>query len=153
MYNYCVIVIYTSPGCASCRKVKNYLKNNNLPFKEKNIFNTLLNDKEIKYLISRTDNGTDDIISLRSKIIQKQKIDFNKMKLSETINFILNNPTVLRRPIIVNDQEMQVGYNAYDITSFIPRARELALANCNNKSCPTYQTCENKPINNDIIEL
>ncbi|MBQ2509733.1 MAG: transcriptional regulator Spx, partial [Erysipelotrichaceae bacterium] len=65
-----MIVVYTSPGCSSCRKVKSYLKDNHLEYIEKNIFNTLLNRNEIKYLISRTDNGTDDIISKRSKIIQ-----------------------------------------------------------------------------------
>ena len=36
-----MIVVYTSPGCASCRKVKQWLKDRNLPFIEKNIFKTL----------------------------------------------------------------------------------------------------------------
>ena len=44
-----MIVIYTAPGCASCRKVKTYLKDNEIEFKEKNIFKTLLNENEIKY--------------------------------------------------------------------------------------------------------
>ena len=60
-----MIVIYTSPGCASCRKVKAWLKERDIKFIEKNIFNVLLNRKEIKYLLSRSDNGTDDIISKR----------------------------------------------------------------------------------------
>ena len=42
-----MIVVYTSPGCASCRKVKQWLKDRNLPFTEKNIFKTLLNEEEI----------------------------------------------------------------------------------------------------------
>lgn len=139
-----MLKVYISPSCQSCRKVREFFKRRKIPFQEINIFKDL-NYGDLLFLLTKSDNGTDDIISLRSKIIQQQKIDFNKMKLSETINFILKNPTVLRRPIIVNDQEMQVGYNAYDITSFIPRARELAIANCSNKTCPTYQSCENKP--------
>ena len=51
------------------------MKDNNLQYIEKNIFNTLLNKDEIKYIISRTENGTDDIISKRSKIIQESDID------------------------------------------------------------------------------
>ena len=50
VYNNCMIVIYTSPGCASCRKAKNYMKENRLPFVEKNIFNVMLNDEEIRPL-------------------------------------------------------------------------------------------------------
>ena len=45
-----MIVVYTSPGCASCRKVKQWLKDRNLEFIEKNIFKTVLNEKEIKTL-------------------------------------------------------------------------------------------------------
>ena len=37
-----MIVVYTSPGCASCRKVKQWLKDRNLKFIEKNIFSTYM---------------------------------------------------------------------------------------------------------------
>lgn len=30
-----MILLYTSPGCASCRKAKQWLKDNDLPFVEK----------------------------------------------------------------------------------------------------------------------
>ena len=50
-----MIVVYTSPGCASCRKVKQWLKDRNLPFIEKNIFKVLLNDDEIKHLLMRSE--------------------------------------------------------------------------------------------------
>lgn len=96
-----MIVIYTSPGCASCRKVKAWLKERNIRFVEKNIFNVLLNKNEIKYLLSRSENGSDDIISKRSKIIQENKIDLDALSTDELINFIINNPSVLRRPIIL----------------------------------------------------
>ena len=100
-----MIVIYTSHGCASCRKVKTWLKDRNIKYIEKNIFNTLLNDKEIKYLLSRTENGTD----------------------------------VLRRPIIISDKNMQVGYDEEEIDAFVPsELRKLAIC---DKSCPHYPTC------------
>ena len=60
-----MIILYTSPGCASCRKAKQWLKDNQLPFVEKNIFTTMLKEDEIKYLLSRCENGTEDIISVR----------------------------------------------------------------------------------------
>ena len=39
-----MIILYTSPGCASCRKAKQWLKDNQLPFVEKNIFTTMLKE-------------------------------------------------------------------------------------------------------------
>ena len=134
-----MIVIYTSPGCASCRKVKAWLKEREIKFIEKNIFNVLLNRKEVKYLLSRSDNGTDDIISKRSKIIQENRIDLDNMSLDELVDFIIQNPSILRRPIILNEDNFQVGYDVEEIESFKPR--DLAkLAKC-DKNCVNYKTC------------
>ena len=132
-----MIVIYTSPGCASCRKVRNYLKDNNLEFIEKNIFNTLLNDKEIKYLLSRTDNGTEDIISKRSKIIQENRVNIDEMSISELCKFVANNPSILKRPIIIDNKNLQVGYDEEEIEVF---NKLRSIAKC-DKDCPHYEIC------------
>ena len=55
-----MIRIYTAPSCASCRKVKSWLKEHNIPYVEKNIFSTLLREIELKELLERSENGTDD---------------------------------------------------------------------------------------------
>ena len=135
-----MIVIYTSPGCASCRKVKAWLKEKNLPFVEKNIFNVALNPTEVKYLLSRSDNGAEDIISKRSKIIQDNEIDIEAMSLNELIDFIIKNPSILRRPLIINDREFQIGYDAEEIDAFLP-AKIKEIAKC-DKSCPNFDKCE-----------
>ena len=70
-----MIRIYTAPSCASCRKVKSWLKEHNIPYVEKNIFSTLLREIELKELLERSENGTDDIISKWSKIIKENDID------------------------------------------------------------------------------
>ena len=59
-----MIVLYTSPGCASCRKVKKFLNENNLEFVEKNIITLPLNEIELKHLIQRSENGTSDGVSM-----------------------------------------------------------------------------------------
>ena len=134
-----MIVLYTSPGCASCRKVKAWLKERNIPFVEKNIFNVLLNKTEIKYLLTRSENGTDDIISKRSKIIQQNNVDLDKLSMDELIDFIIKNPSVLRRPIILNEDNFQVGYDSEEIDAFEPREINK-VGNC-DKNCPNYSTC------------
>lgn len=134
-------VIYTSPGCASCRKVKSWLKEHNLEFIEKNIFTTLLNPSEIKYLLMRSENGTDDLISKRSKIIIENKIDVEAMSMNELVDFIIKNPSVLKRPIIVNEHIFQVGYDQEEIDALIPaKLRHLKVVDC-DKACPNYPDC------------
>lgn len=122
-----MIVVYTSPGCASCRKVKAWLESHNLDYVEKNIFKAVLNKKEIKLLFERTENGTEDIVSKRSKIIQEQKIDIDSMTMNELVDFIQQNPSVLKRPIIISERNFQVGYDEEEISSFVPaRLRSIA---------------------------
>jgi len=137
-----MIVIYTSPGCASCRKVKKWLKEKKLEYIEKNIFTTLLNRKEIAHLLSRTENGSDDIISKRSKIFQENNIDFDDMSFNQLIDFIVKNPSVLRRPIILNEKSFQVGYDSEEIEAFIPaELRKMCDLDCKEHSCPNYKFC------------
>ena len=42
-----MIKIYTSPSCSSCRKVKKWFLEQNIPFIEKNIFVATLNEQEL----------------------------------------------------------------------------------------------------------
>ena len=93
-------------------------------------------------MISKSENGTDDIISTRSKIVLENDIDFDSMTISELCDFVLANPSILKRPIIVDDRRLQVGYNEEEIRTFIPRAKRLAALNCNPADCPNYGQCE-----------
>lgn len=132
-----MIRIYTAPSCASCRKVKAWLKENNIPYIEKNIFSTILRKEELKELLERSENGTDDIISKRSKVIKEGHIDVEDMTVNELIHFIQQNPSVLKRPIIMDERRFQVGYNSEEIRAFIPRELRRE-ATCVQENCPQF---------------
>lgn len=71
--------------------------------------------------LSLTKNGTEDIISTRSKVYQKLAIDLDDLKLEELLALIEQYPNLLKRPIIVDGDKLQVGYNEDDIRKFVPR--------------------------------
>ena len=137
-----MIKIYTSPSCSSCRKVKKWFNEQNIPYVEKNIFSATLNENELKEILIKSENGTEDIISTKSKIVKETGIDINGMTIKELISFIRENPSILKRPIMVDDRKIQVGYNPEDIRVFIPRARRLAELACD--SCPKISDCDYK---------
>lgn len=115
-----MIILYTSPGCASCRKVRQWLQERDLKFIEKNIFSTILSDKEIKNILMRSENGTEDIISKRSKIMQDSQIELEDLSMNELITFIQRHPSILKRPIIMNERSFLVGYDDEEIDAFLP---------------------------------
>lgn len=126
-----MIKLYTSPSCSSCRKVKNYFKQYNIDYIEKNIFTNPLSRDDIFRMLMNSENGFEDIISTRSNVFKEKGKDIDKMKMHELVDFIVQNPSVLKRPIIVTDYEIQVGYNDDDIELFLPKEiREVKCENC-----------------------
>ena len=132
-----MIRLYTAPSCASCRKVKLWLKQYHIPYVEKNIFSTLLRESELRELLERSENGTDDIISKRSKIIKEGKVDIESMTTNELIAFIQKNPSILKRPIIIDERRFQVGYNSEEIRAFMPRELRSYYDRIDD-DCPRY---------------
>lgn len=136
-----MVIIYTSPGCASCRKAKQWLKDNQIEFKEKNIFTTILDENEIKYILSRCENGTEDIISVRSKVFQSLKKDINDLSMKELVTLIQKNPSILKRPIMLSKKSLVVGYDDDEITVMMPAELRPVVEDSCNPSCPNYDIC------------
>ncbi|WP_125766869.1 transcriptional regulator SpxA [Lapidilactobacillus wuchangensis] len=123
-----MVNLYTSPSCTSCRKARAWLKEHNIPFKERNIFSEPLSKDEIKAILRMTEDGTEEIISTRSKVFQELNINLDSLKMDELLNLVEQNPGLLRRPIIMDDKRLQVGYNEDEIRRFLPReVRALEL--------------------------
>lgn len=137
-----MIRIYISPSCSSCRKVIKWFDEQKIPYVQINIFVRPLTEDELKDILSKTENGTEDIISTRSKILKENNIDIDSMTLKELLKFIQDNPSVLKRPIIVDDTKIQVGYNSDEIRAFIPHARRIAEWACQHNECPTFESCD-----------
>ncbi|AVL00144.1 transcriptional regulator SpxA [Pediococcus inopinatus] len=116
-----MVTLYTSPSCTSCRKARAWLKENNIPFQERNIFSEPLTMDEIKSILRMTENGTEEIISKRSKVFQKLNVNLDELPLQKLFDLIQKNPGLLRRPIILDEKRLQVGYNEDEIRRFLPR--------------------------------
>ena len=130
-----MVTLYTSPSCTSCRKAKAWVQENGIPFKERNIFSEPLNIDEIKNILRMTEDGTEDIISKRSKAYSKLNVDLDELPMKQLYKLISKNPGLLRRPIIVDEKRLQVGYNEDEIRRFLPRqVSELELAEAERKA-------------------
>ena len=136
-----MVILYTSPGCASCRKAKQWLKDNQIEFVEKNIFSSLLKESEIKYLLSRCENGTEDIISVRSKAFQSLKKGIDDYSTKELITLIQENPSILKRPIMFSKKSLVVGYDEDEITTMMPTAMRQAVDEACNSGCVNFEVC------------
>lgn len=130
-----MVTLYTSPSCTSCRKARAWLKEHNIPYAERNIFSDPLSVDELKQILQMTEDGTEEIISTRSKVYQDLHVNIDDLSLKDLLDLVQSHPGLLRRPIIMDEKRLQVGYNEDEIRRFLPhevralelrRARELA---------------------------
>src|SRR5699024_2359365 len=88
---------------------------------ERNLFPEPLSLDQIKDILCMTEDGTDEIMSTRSKVLHQLEVSRDQRLLRGTFELILIKPGLLRRPIILDDKRLQVGYNEDEIRRFLPR--------------------------------
>ncbi|RFU66135.1 transcriptional regulator Spx [Bacillus sp. V59.32b] len=116
-----MVTIYTTPSSLACRKAKSWLQKNNIAYNERNIYAQPLSVEEIKEVLRKTEGGTDEIVSTRSKKFKSLNIDINNTPLNELCEIIQKNPDLLRRPIVFDHKNLHAGYNEEEMGRFLPR--------------------------------
>ncbi|MDR2975885.1 MAG: transcriptional regulator Spx [Streptococcaceae bacterium] len=116
-----MIEIYTAPSCTSCKKAKSWFAKHNIAFEERNIISDPLSTEEVKRVLMRCDDGIEGLISSRNRFVKTLGVNFEEIPLSQAIKIISENPQILRRPIIMDEKRLHVGYNEEEIRTFLPR--------------------------------
>ena len=76
-----MIKIYISPSCSSCRKVKEWFECQNIPHELINIFSGDITKDDIKEILRKSLDGTDEIISTRSNAFKNLNKSIDDMTL------------------------------------------------------------------------
>ncbi|KKE77649.1 Spx/MgsR family RNA polymerase-binding regulatory protein [Oceanobacillus caeni] len=108
-------------SCSSTRKARQWFKDQDISFVERNILKNPLTVNELQGILRMTVDGTDEIISTRSKIYKDLNLDMDAIPLQELLELIHQYPRLLRSPIIMDEKRLQVGYHEDDIRQFLPR--------------------------------
>ncbi|MFB6646655.1 transcriptional regulator SpxA [Bacillus toyonensis] len=117
-----MVILYTTASCGSCRKAKAWLEENQIDYTEKNIVSNSLTVDELKSILRLTEEGATEIISTRSKIFQELNINIEALSLNEFYKLIIEYPQMLRRPIMLDEKRLQIGFNEEEIRKFLPRS-------------------------------
>ncbi|QWU45991.1 MULTISPECIES: transcriptional regulator SpxA [Bacillus] len=117
-----MVILYTTASCASCRKAKAWLEEHQIDYIEKNIVSNSMTADELKSILRLTEEGATEIISTRSKIFQELNINIEALSLNEFYKLIIEHPQMLRRPIMLDEKRLQIGFNEEEIRKFLPRS-------------------------------
>ncbi|MBJ8108455.1 transcriptional regulator Spx [Bacillus cereus group sp. N6] len=117
-----MVILYTTASCSSCRKAKAWLEEHQIDYTEKNIVSNSLTVDELKSILRLTEDGATEIISTRSKTFQELNINIEALSLNDFYKLIIEYPQMLRRPIMLDEKRLQVGFNEEEIRKFLPRS-------------------------------
>ncbi|MDG5470796.1 Spx/MgsR family RNA polymerase-binding regulatory protein [Jeotgalibacillus sp. ET6] len=121
------ITFYTYPSCTSCRKTKKWLKENGVEFNERHLFRETPSYNELLQLLSLTTEGLDEILATRSQSFKNLTQDVEDLPLSDVVKLIIEDPKLLKRPILTDGSNMIVGYNPEGLRSLSNKKQVLMM--------------------------
>ena len=57
------------------------------------------------------------------------------------MDIVKKSPSILKRPIMISEKSMVVGYDDDEITTMVPQALRNVVRDSCNQSCPNYPLC------------
>lgn len=119
--------LYVAPSSSSSRRAEKWLKSHDIQFKKRDISKRPLSAEDLKQILRLSENGSDDLISKRCHSFKKLKINFDNLRVSQLIDLMVKYPDLIRRPLIFDDRQLQVGFSEEGIRSFLPREARMTL--------------------------
>jgi Spx/MgsR family transcriptional regulator len=105
------LIFYSYPSCTSCRKTKKWLISNRVNFNERHMFKDTPSKKELLQILALTTEGLDELLAKRGETYKKLGVDVEDLPLSEVIQLVIEEPKLLRRPILTDGKKLIVGFN------------------------------------------
>lgn len=118
-----LLKVYSQTNNQSAKKLIGWLNNRGINYHERNVDKEPLSEKELLSLLCLTENGFEDVlstVSLKHRLNLTMK-DLESLTVNELITMMINNPTLLKKPLVVKEDHLLVGYNKLDIRTLIPK--------------------------------
>lgn len=111
-----IVTIYTRGNTPSCRKARKWFFEQGIPFYEINMNKEIITKEELKNLLYLSENGLEDFLK---KTVDNTR--FENLRLSVALEYLSNNPDMLKTPIVCNGKCLHIGFSEETLRVFIPR--------------------------------
>lgn len=103
------IVFYEKPGCLGNKKQKELLKANGLEFEVKSILDTKWDKKTLESFFVGLEKN--EIVNETAPKIKNGEIDLNSVTKEQLIYKMINDPILIKRPLIIVDDSKICGFD------------------------------------------
>lgn len=112
--------IYLYSRCSTCRDAERILADSGRPFRRRDFFQERFTADELKGLLERAGLTPAGVLSRRSPAYKDLNLDGRELTDGELLALMIQEPRLLRRPLIIAGEKTLVGFD---------RERIAALAN------------------------
>ena len=116
-----MIKAYLYNSCSQCRDVEKALNAANIDFEKREFFKEKFTREELEDVLQSTGLTLDDIVSKRSTPYRELGLAEKDLSDDELIALMLEEPRLIRRPIVVGESDVLVGSKSADVAAFIEK--------------------------------
>ena len=110
-------LLYNS--CTSCRKTEDILRQSGVDYEKREFFKQRFTADELGSLLESVGLKPSDVISTRSRVYKERNLGDAVLTDSQILDLMVEEPTLLRRPIVINGDQAVVGHNEAKLRDLI----------------------------------
>lgn len=110
-------LLYNS--CTSCRKTESVLRESGVDYEKREYFKDRFTVDELRALLASVGMTASDVISKRSRVYKERNLEEANLSDDDILELMVEEPTLLRRPIVIRNGKAVVGHNEAKLRDLI----------------------------------
>lgn len=115
-----MIKILHNNSCSKSRGILEYLDENGVPFEIIDFIENPLSETEFRTVLKKLNGQVKDVVRTNEKLYKEQFKDKN-LNDDELIQMLLQNPSLIQRPIIIKEGIAMIGRPIENVKFFIEK--------------------------------
>jgi len=129
-----LVVFYEKPFCAANAKQKQILRASGCTLIERNLLEHGLDAEGLRSFMG--DMSVSEWFNPAAPAIKNGEISPNDLDETEAMKLLMNDPILIRRPLMIIGAEKLCGFDAVKVTEILDRTvEEMPKINCMEKGC------------------
>ncbi len=117
-----MINAYIYSSCTSCRRTEAALKESGITYAVRDYFKDRFTRDELASILADAGLTPQDVLSRRSKVYGARQEEIDSLTDEALLDLMIEEPTLLRRPIVIAGGDVVVGHNPARLESLISAA-------------------------------
>ncbi len=114
-----MIQAYGYTSCTSCRKTHELLNQSGETYAYRDFFRDRFSRDELSSILDEAGLTPREVLSIRSKVYKARGSEIDALSDGQLLDLMVEEPTLLRRPIVLGPRGVVVGHNSGQLSKII----------------------------------